>query len=112
MEDPRKKERAFTLDLPAFVQGLDERERTFTEQAEVTSLSAEEATLRLRAQVRLGTKLRFAILVPRTFFLEKPLEMSLSGTVVQILPGLSRARDNPLIRLRLDRTYAILSRSL
>jgi hypothetical protein len=89
-------------------QGEDE----FTEQAEVASMSAEEAILRLRAQVRLGTRLRFAVHVPRTFFLEKPLEMALSGTVVQIQPPITRAGDYPLVRLRLDPSFEIQARPL
>ncbi|MBM3294072.1 MAG: hypothetical protein FJY82_06050 [Candidatus Aminicenantes bacterium] len=107
--EAKKKERSFALSLPAFVRGGEAGDPAFAEQAEVAAMSAEEATLKLRSRVRIGMKLHFAIHVPRTFFLESPLEMALSGTVVQIQPPLFRAGDDPLVRLRLDRSYAILA---
>jgi hypothetical protein len=105
-----KRERAFDLVLSAFVQGLGGGDEEFAEPGEVSSLSAEEAILRLPSRVRLGAKLRIAVHVPRTFFLEKPLEMTLSGTVVHVQPGLTRKCDQPIVRLRLDPSYAIQPR--
>jgi len=107
MNDRCKKERTFALALPAFVQTEDGRVAVVAEQAEVAAVSADEAMLRLRTRVQLGMKLRFVLHVPRTFFLGNPLQMSLSGTVVQIQPSYTRAEDLPLVRLRLDRAYAI-----
>jgi hypothetical protein len=107
----RKKERTFALTLPAFVEGRNGQEVLFSEQAELALMNADEAILKLRAQVRVGMKLRFAVYVPRTFYLENPLEMALSGTVINIQPAITRVGDHPLVRLRLDRPYAIVART-
>ncbi len=110
-EAAAKRERAFDLALSAFVQGMGGGDEEFAEHGEIASLSAQEATLRLSSRVRLGAKLRLAVHVPRTFFLEKPLEMTLSGTVVHVQPVLTRKAENPIVRLRLDPSYAIQPRS-
>lgn len=107
MNDTMRRERVFDLALAAYVQGLDGEEARFSEEGEISSLSAEEATLKLRSNVRLGAKLRVAVHVPRTFFLEKPLEMTLSGTVTYVQTNLARTGSQPIIRLRLDPRFAI-----
>jgi hypothetical protein len=107
MEETNKRERIFDFALAAFIQGLDGDEAKFSGEGEIASLSAEEATLKLRSNVRLGAKLRISVHVPRTFFLEKPLEMTLSGTVTFVQTNLSRRCDQPIVRLRLDPRFAI-----
>jgi hypothetical protein len=110
VETPAKRERAFDLSLPVFIQGLDAGEREIAENGEVSSMSAEEAILKLRSHVRVGAKLQIDVHVPRTFFLENPIEVKLTGTVIQAAEAGARRRGDPLIRLRLDPIFAIQSR--
>ena len=102
-----KHERSFDLALPALVQGQHAQSGTFSETAEVASLSAEEAVLRLESPVTYGTKLRLCLRIPPTSLLEAPLELSLSGMIRSVgseMPGQGRRR---LISVRLDRVFRI-----
>jgi hypothetical protein len=104
-----RKERAFDLALPALVRGRDIRERDFAEETRLVSLSAQEATLRLRPQVRIGSKLVVSFSVPKTTLLERPVHLALSGTVSCIAGESAPTRNDRLIILRLDRNYRISS---
>jgi hypothetical protein len=103
----KKKERAFDLNLPARVQGRDLREGDFSELTEITSVSAEEAVLRLRSQVPSGAKILLTLQVPSTRFLEKPLELSLSGTIRTISSALTESRVDRVISVKLDPRFRI-----
>ena len=107
-----RKERAFELALPALVRGRDVRERDFAEETRLASLSAQEATLRLRPQVRLGSKLVVSFSVPKTALLERPVHLALSGTVSGIAGKSAPSANDRLITLRLDRNYRISSPAL
>jgi hypothetical protein len=102
-----KRERAFELDLPAVVRGRDVRSEDFTEPARLASVSAEEARLWLKSAVEPGTKLLFSLAVPRTMFLGSPFRLSLSGTVLDVLPSPSPGRSGRLVSLHLDPGFRI-----
>lgn len=104
-----RKERAFELALPALVRGRDIRERDFAEETRLASLSAQEATLRLRPRVRIGSKLEVSFSVPKTTLLERPVHLALSGTVSRISGESAQKKNARLITLRLDRNYRISS---
>ncbi len=103
----RKKERAFEMAIPAVVQGRDALEREFTEKIEVSSLSSQEAVFWLSAKVLIGSKLALRLEVPRTFLLERPLELNLAGTVQYVRSDLSVSEKDQLVSVRLDRTFRI-----
>jgi len=104
-----KRERLFELSLPASVKGTDALEREFSEQTQISHLSADEVTFWLRSKVMIGTKLLLSLTIPRTFLLEKPLQLSLSGTVCFVKSDMSVIKKNQLISIRLDKNYQILS---
>ncbi len=104
-----KRERQFELSLPAKIRGTDALEREFTEETRISHLSADEVTFWLRSKVMIGTKLLLSLAVPKTFLLEKPLQLSLSGTVCFVKADMSVGRKNQLISIRLDKNYQILS---
>jgi hypothetical protein len=108
---PRNGDRIFNLDLPALVQGTDAGDRDFVEQTAVASLSAREAFLRLKSKVGPGTKLRLSLRVPSTFFLEKPLDLNLTGIVSDAPAESESGRSGTFIRVRLDRGFRILPAS-
>jgi hypothetical protein len=104
-----KKERLFELALPAKVNGTDAQEREFSEETQISHLSADEVTFWLHSKVMIGTKLLLSLTIPRTFLLEKPLQLSLSGTVCFVKSDMSVSKKNQLISIRLDKNYQILS---
>ena len=103
----KKRERSFEMALPALVEGRDALESEFEEKIEVSSLSAQEAVFWLSAKVLIGSKLVLHLQVPRTFLLEKPLEVQLAGTVQYVRSDLSVADKDQLVSIRLDRTFRI-----
>jgi hypothetical protein len=103
----KKRERSFEMALPALVQGRDALESEFSEKIEVTSLSAQEAVFWLSAKVLIGSKLFLHLQVPRTFLLERPLEVQLAGTVQYVRSDLSVTDKDQLVSIRLDRTFRI-----
>jgi len=103
----RKKERSFEMALPALVQGRDALESEFTERIEVSSLSAQEVVFWLSAKVLIGSKLALHLEVPRTFLLERPLEVTLAGTVQYVRSDLSVSEKDQLVSVRLDRNFRI-----
>jgi hypothetical protein len=102
-----KKERAFDIALPALIQGHDALESAFSERTEITSLSAQEAVFWLSAKVLIGSKLALYLQVPRTFLLERPLEVKLAGTVRYVRSDLSVSEKDHLVSVRLDRMFQI-----
>lgn len=103
----KKRERSFEMALPALVQGRDALESNFSEKIEVSSLSAQEAVFWLSAKVLIGSKLILHLQVPRTFLLERPLEVQLAGTVQYVRSDLSVTDKDQLVSIRLDRTFRI-----
>jgi hypothetical protein len=104
-----RRERAFEIPLTARVRGRDALDREFAEEARLASLSSEEATLRLRPKVRVGTKLLLTFQVPKTSLLETPLHVALSGTVSRVTADPASRRDILLVLLRLDKNFRISS---
>ena len=103
-----KRERSFDMPLSALVRGQTPREGAFSETAEVASLSADEAVLRIDARVTYGDKILLSLRIPSTRLLEAPLELSLSGTIRSIgaeMPGVPP--QGRLISVRLDRDFSI-----
>jgi hypothetical protein len=103
----KRRERSFEMALPAVVQGRDALESEFAEKIEVSSLSAQEAVFWLSAKVLIGSKLVLHLQVPRTFLLERPLEVQLAGTVQYVRSDLSVSDKDQLVSVRLDRTFRI-----
>lgn len=102
-----KRERCFDLDLPAMVRGCNARAEGFVEPARLSSVSAEEARLWLKASVEPGAKLMCSLSVPRTLFLGSPFRLALSGIVSDIHPAASPGHPGHLVRLRLDPGFRI-----
>ena len=109
---PSRQERAFELALPAFVSGRNERNEEFAERALLSSVSSEEATLRLNAPVKVGTKLTVSLSIPSTPLLGKPLHLALSGTVHRVKSDQTMDRRNRMISLRLEKTFRIIPVSI
>jgi hypothetical protein len=105
--EPRKRERSFEISLPALIKGYDAAEREFSEQTEISSLSAQEAVLCLRAKVMIGTKLLLSLKVPQTFLLEKRFDLCLSGTVAFVKSDVSVKSKNQLVSVKLDRNFQV-----
>jgi hypothetical protein len=103
----RKRERTFEMAIPALVQGRDALESEFAEKIEVSSLSAQEAVFWLSAKVLIGSKLVLFLQVPRTFLLERPLEVKLAGTVQYVRSDLSVTDKDQLVSIRLERSFRI-----
>ena len=103
----KRRERSFEMALPAVVRGRDALESEFAEKIEVSSLSAQEAVFWLSAKVLIGSKLVLHLQVPRTFLLERPLEVQLAGTVQYVRSDLSVSDKDQLVSVRLDRTFRI-----
>jgi hypothetical protein len=107
----RKRERSFELSLPALVKGRDAADREFAEQTEISSLSSQEAVFRLDTRVMTGAKLVLHLQVPRTFLLEKPLELGLSGTVAVVRADIALDSKSQVVSIRLDRDFQIQSQT-
>lgn len=104
--------RTFDVELPALIQGLDSADKEFAEQAIVSSINAEEAVVRLRSKIKPGAKVRLSLRVPRTFFLEKPFDLNLTGTVCEVPDPDQGPRMKSAVRVRLDGRFRILPASV
>ncbi|MBN1940397.1 MAG: hypothetical protein JW843_12490 [Candidatus Aminicenantes bacterium] len=104
--------RTFEIALPALIQGLDKGEREFAEQTVVSTINAEEAVVLLRSKVKPGAKIRLSLHIPRTFFLEKPLDLNLTGTISEIPAPEKGVRAKAAVRVRLDDRFSILPASV
>ncbi len=103
-----KRERTFELLLPVLVKGRDVEEKKFKEKTQLLSISAEEAILRLRSRVAVGSRLDLDLEIPKTLILENHLRLQVSGTVV-----LSQEESNPsskkrVVSVRLDRKFKLI----
>jgi hypothetical protein len=105
-----RRERAFELSLPALVSGQDASGRRFEERTDISSISAQEVSFRLKTRILVGSKVVLNLDVPRTLILEKPLRLLLSGSVVSASAEDSRGRRQN-VSARLDRAYRLLSNS-
>jgi hypothetical protein len=105
-----RRERAFDLSLPVLVSGQDASGRRFEERTDISSISAQEVSFRLRTRILVGSKIVLNLEVPRTLILEKPLRLLLSGSVVSASAEDVRGRRQN-ISAWLDRTYKFLSNS-
>ncbi len=103
-----KRERAFELSLPALVTGLDVMENRFREKTQLSSISAEEATVWLKSQVTVGTKLDISLDIPKTLILENSLKLQLSGTVKLAQLDSARTGKKLLVSLQLDKKFKLL----
>lgn len=99
--------RKFEIALPVLVQGMEEETGEFVEQTVVSTINAEEAVLHLKTKVAPGMKLRMSLHVPRTFLLEKPLHLDLTGIVASTTEAKTGRRTKQAVRIRLDRAYHI-----
>jgi len=104
--------RTFEVGLPALVQGVDLGEREFAEQTVVATINSEEAVLQLKSRVGRGVKVRLSLHVPRTFLLEKALDLNLTGTICDSPAPVKGTRSKSAVRVRLDRMFRILPASV
>ena len=111
VERPKTGHRTFIIRLPALVQGIDLGEREFVEQTVVSTINSEVAVLQLKSRVGPGAKVRLSLHVPRTFFLEKALDLNLTGTVCGSPERIKGLRSKASVRVRLDRLFRILPAS-
>lgn len=106
-----KRERSFELTLPALVKGLDAAGRKFEERTSVCAISAQEASLRVKAKLGIDCRVTLFLDIPRTLILESPLRMVLSGAVVYV-----RMEDGTdktqFVVVRLDRSFRLHPNSL
>ena len=102
-----KRERAFELSLPAVVTGLDRAEKRIREKTMLVSISAEEATVRLRSKVEPGLRLKISLEIPKTLILQNQLRLSLTGTVTSEPADDPGAGRKPAVLLRLDRKFRL-----
>lgn len=103
--------RKFEMDLPALVQGVDLGAKEFAEQTVVSTINSEEAILQLRTKVGPGMKVRLSLHIPPTFFLEKPLDLNLTGTICESPNEEKGPRSKAAVRVRLDSGFRILPAS-
>ena len=104
--EPEAGEKDFELFLPAVVSGINAEGKEFSENTELTSISAVKAQFGLKSKVTIGTKLNVILSIPKTLILENYLKLRVSGDVVF---AKSDIEDSPkhLISIRLDRMYKI-----
>jgi hypothetical protein len=101
-----KGERAFELSLSALVSGRDALDREFQEKTSIQSISSREVHIGLASPIQTGSKLKLNLLVPQTLYLEKKLQLALSGTVAHVRPE-SALSSKRAVLIRLDRRFRI-----
>jgi len=111
-EELKPGRRTFEIGLPALVQGIDLGRREFAEQTVVSTINSEEAILQLQSRVGSGVKVRMSLHVPRTFLLEKALDVNLTGTICDSPARRRGTRVKADVRVRLDHPFRILPASV
>lgn len=101
-----KKERSFDLLLPALVSGYDARGDSFKEKTKLSKISSQEAVIKIKNKVLLGTKLDISLKIPKTLILENNLNLSISGKVSSASMD-SIKKEQQLISLQLDKIFKI-----
>ena len=101
-----KNEKSFELPIPALVSGEDATGAEFLEQSKLSSISSQQATFLLDAEVTIGSKLNLALDIPKTNILENQLRLLLTGTVVYV-KGETNLKKKQLISIRLDKKYKL-----
>lgn len=101
-----KGERSFELSLSALVSGRDALDREFEEETSILSISSREVHIGLSSPIQPGSKLKLNLQVPQTLYLEKGLQVALSGTVAQVRPE-SPLSPKRAVLVRLDRRFRI-----
>ncbi len=101
-----KKERSFDLLLPALVSGCDARGDNFKEKTKLSKISSQEAVIRIKNKVLLGTKLDLSLKIPKTLILENNLNLNISGKVSSASRD-SIKKEQQLISLQLDKIFKI-----
>lgn len=96
--------------MPALVSGQDASGRRFEERTDISSISAQEVSFRLKTRILVGSRVVLNLDVPRTLILEKPLRLLLSGSVLSASAEDDRGRRQN-VSARLDRAYKLLSNS-
>jgi hypothetical protein len=104
-----KGERSFDLFLPALVKGQDAHHKDFKEQTQIFSISGRRASFPLRSQVLIGTLLKLNVHIPGTLILERPLLLSLSGTVKAVTLS-AREKKPQFIDIDIHQSYKIQPR--
>ena len=101
-----KKERSFSLHLPALVSGCDSRGDNFKEKSRLSRISSQEVVIRMKNKVLLGTKLDLCLKIPKTLILENNLNLTISGKVSSASRD-STKKEQQLISLQLDKIFKI-----
>jgi len=101
-----KKERSFVLHLPALVSGCDARGNNFKEKTKLSRISSQEALIKIKNKVLLGTKLDLSLKIPKTLILENNLNLTISGKVSSASKD-STKKEHQLISLQLDKIFKL-----
>ena len=101
-----KKERSFSLHLPALVSGCDSSGDNFKENSRLSRISSQEVVIRMKNKVLLGTKLDLCLNIPKTLILENNLNLTISGKVSSASRD-STKKEQQLISLQLDKIFKI-----
>lgn len=102
-----KRERSFELSLPTLVIGTDAFDHKFREKTLLASISAQQAILRLKTRVLIGSQLRLFLDIPQTLILGKTLKLILSGSVVLVETDSAANGQKQLVAVRLDKRFKI-----
>ncbi len=100
------KEESFSLSLNAYVHGHDAKGIEFTEETLIKNISSEKAVFELKRRLPIGTKLKASLLIPKTFVLEHPLELTIFGEVTKAVKDSSNHNEQN-IHLRLNKKFRI-----
>jgi len=103
---PQVKEKSFSLSINAYVHGYDARGIKFTEETLIKNISSEKAIFVLKTKIPIGTKLKASLLIPKTFILEHPLELTIFGEVIKAVKDSSNHNEQN-IHLRLNKKFRI-----
>lgn len=99
-------ERSFKLSLPISVRGKDYFGNGFKENTILSLISCQKAIFRLESRVKINSRLELTLSVPKTYLLERPIKIFLSG-VVSNIEDLRSSGKQSLIFVELDKKYKI-----
>ena len=101
-----KKDKIFYLSLPILIEGTNAEGNIFSEYTELSSISSQTATFYLNFSVSIGCKLKLSLDIPKTPILEKPLNLTTSGTVNHVMIE-NKNKKKQFISICLDKKYKI-----
>ena len=110
-EEITQMDRFFDFSLSSIVSGIDAEGQQFKEKTHLSTISSQRAVFLLKNKVMIGSDINLFFLVPQTLFLEKQLNIFISGKVTLITLD-SQNRDKQFVTLQLNKKFKILPISL